>query len=233
VKWAAIVVAAGRGTRLGRPKQFIDLAGLPMVGWSIQTFASLPEITELVIATEPESIAPMQALAERLAPNLRRRVVRGGARRQDSAREAIGALGEDCDAVLVHDGARPLVIAADVRAGMREVRAGRAAFLAQPVLDTIKMVDARSKIVEATLDRERLWAAQTPQFALVADLLAAHQRADRESVSVTDDAALLERAGIAVVAVPSTSENFKVTLPADVARARAILSERSRTLAVG
>ena len=97
---------------------------------------------------------------------------------------------------------------------------GRAALLAAPVVDTIKVVDPQSRRVKATLDRRTLWAAQTPQFALAAELRGAHERARRDGVAVTDDAALLERSGIEVVVVPSTSENFKVTLPADVARAR-------------
>jgi 2-C-methyl-D-erythritol 4-phosphate cytidylyltransferase len=191
----------------------------------------MPEIAELVIATEPESIEPLCELALRLAPNLTQRVVRGGPLRQDSAREGIMALSDRCDAALIHDGARPLVTAADVRAGMREVRAGRASLLAEPVVDTIKLVDRDSLIVGATLDRGTLWAAQTPQFALTAELRAAHERGRLDGVAVTDDAALLERIGISVVVVASTSENFKVTLPGDVIRAETILNARLRTIA--
>lgn len=201
-----------------------------MVGWSIQTFAAMPEIVELVIVTEPESIEPLCELALRLAPNLTQRVVCGGQLRQDSAREGIMALSDRCDAAFIHDGARPLVTTADVRAGMREVRPGRASLLAEPVVDTIKLVDRDSLIVGATLDRGTLWAAQTPQFALTAELRAAHERGRLDGVVVTDDAALLERIGISVVVVASTSENFKVTLPGDVTRAESILNARSVTL---
>jgi len=226
VRWGAVIVAAGRGLRLGRPKQFIEIAGVPMVGWSIQTFAAMPQIAELVIATEPESIEPMSALVRRLAPNLPHRVVRGGELRQDSAREGVMALSDRCEAAFVHDGARPLVTPVDVLAGMREVREGRASLLAEPVVDTIKLVDRDSLIVGATLDRGTLWAAQTPQFALAGDLRAAHERGRLEGIAVTDDAALLERIGISVVVVASTSENFKVTLPGDVTRAETILNSR-------
>jgi 2-C-methyl-D-erythritol 4-phosphate cytidylyltransferase len=226
VKWAAIIVAAGRGSRFGRAKQLVELAGLPMVGWSMRTFAAMDEIAEIVVATEPESIERMRALLERLARNLPRRVVRGGATRQGSVYEALTAVSDDCDGVLVHDGARPLVSADDVRAGMREVRVGRASLLAAPVVDTIKSVDPESLRVEATLDRRKLWAAQTPQFARTAELRAAHDRARAAGFEATDDAALLERSGIAVLVVASTSENFKVTRPADVVRAEAVLHER-------
>jgi 2-C-methyl-D-erythritol 4-phosphate cytidylyltransferase len=224
LKWAAVIVAAGRGTRLGAPKQFLNLAGTPMVGWSIEKFESMPEIAEIAIATEEDSIEAMQALCERLASDRTCRVVRGGATRQQSVYHGLSAVSDACEAVLVHDGARPLVTLDDVRAGMREVRVGRAALLAAPVVDTVKAVDPQSLQVLETLDRSRLWAAQTPQFARTAELRAAHEAARRDGIEATDDAALLERAGVAVVIVPSTSENFKVTLPADVARARAILS---------
>jgi 2-C-methyl-D-erythritol 4-phosphate cytidylyltransferase len=129
--------------------------------------------------------------------------------------------------VLVHDGARPLVSAHDVRAGMNEVRPGRASLLAAPVVDTVKLVDRDSRRIVSTLDRTMLWAAQTPQFAATRDLCDAHERALRENFIATDDAMLLERIGIEVVVVPSTSENFKVTHPDDVARAHAILQARA------
>jgi 2-C-methyl-D-erythritol 4-phosphate cytidylyltransferase len=224
--WAAVVVAAGRGTRLGEPKQFLELAGLPMAGWSLQTFASMPEIGELVVVTEPEWVERMRELVARVAPAHTIRVVEGGASRQESVYKGLRVVPERCEAVLVHDGARPLVRIDDVRAGTNEVRDGRASLLAVPVIDTIKTVNPKTLIVRQTLDRVTLWSAQTPQFALTADLQWAHERARGESVEVTDDAALLEAIGIEVVVVPSSTENFKVTLPEDVARADAFLRGR-------
>jgi 2-C-methyl-D-erythritol 4-phosphate cytidylyltransferase len=218
---------------MGRPKQFIELAGLPMVGWSIATFAAMNEIAEIVVATEPESLEPMEALLRRLAPHVAHRVVRGGAARQDSVRAGLSALREECDAALVHDGARPLVEAPDVRSGMREVRPGRASLLATPVVDTIKVVERDGRRVRASLERAELWSAQTPQFATLADLRAAHESGARDGVAATDDSALLERGGVEVVVVRSTGENFKVTLPEDVARAEAILSGRAAPLHAG
>ena len=226
MRWAAVIVAAGRGTRFGRPKQFLELAGTPMVGWSIRTFAAMPEIAELVVATEPESIASIEALLQRSAPRFAPRVVRGGATRQESVFNALTAVPQACDAVLVHDGARPLVTAADVRAGMAEVRPGRAALLATPVVDTVKIVDPASGRVDRTLDRSTLWGAQTPQFAMTAELRDAHQRARQTGGAATDDAALLEAIGVEVVVVRPTNENFKVTLPEDVLRAETVLRRR-------
>ena len=224
--WGALIVAAGRGTRFGRPKQFVEVAGLPLVGWSLRTFATLPEIAEISIATEKEWIEPMRSLAAQLIPESMVTVVRGGNTRQQSVHNALVALSTRCNAVFVHDGARPLVRAHDVRAGMAAVARGRASVLAAPVVDTIKRVDPASMTVRETLARGELWAAQTPQFAMRNDLVRAHAEARKSSVEATDDVALLERLGVDVVVVPSTTENFKVTNPEDVLRAEALLRER-------
>ncbi|HTX59061.1 MAG TPA: 2-C-methyl-D-erythritol 4-phosphate cytidylyltransferase [Verrucomicrobiae bacterium] len=224
--WGAVVVAAGRGTRFGRPKQLLPLAGLPLAAWSIRTFAQMPEIAELIVVTEPEWVEAMQGVMAQTAERSSWQVVEGGATRQQSVYAGLRALSERCEAALIHDGARPLVRAAEVRAGMREVRDGRGSLLAVPVVDTIKVVDAVTMSVERTLARETLWAAQTPQFGLLRELRHAHEEAQRQGFEATDDASLLERAGIDVVVVPGSSENFKVTLPEDLARAEALMRER-------
>ncbi len=224
--WGALIVAAGRGTRFGRPKQFVEVAGLPLVGWSLRTFGAMPEVEEIAIATEDEWIEPMQMLAAQLAPHQPVRVVAGGETRQQSAHKALLGLSSRCNAVFVHDGARPLVRAHDVRSGMNAVSRNRAAVLAAPVVDTIKRVDAATMTVRQTLARGELWAAQTPQFAMRNDLVRAHAQAQKNGVDATDDAALLEQLGIEVVVVPAGAENFKVTNPEDVARAEALLRER-------
>ncbi|HTC31568.1 MAG TPA: 2-C-methyl-D-erythritol 4-phosphate cytidylyltransferase [Candidatus Acidoferrum sp.] len=222
MNWGAIVVAAGRGTRFGRPKQLIEIAGRPMLAWSVATFHAMPEIERVIVVTESEWLddvrAAMDAIDDRAIA-----VVPGGATRQASVRCGLEALGEACDAVLVHDGARPLVKAQDVRAGMDAVGPGRGALLAAPVVDTIKLVDSKTRLVERTLDRAKLWAAQTPQFAMRAELQRAHDAAAAASLEATDDVALLEAIGIEVVVIPVTAENFKVTHPGDAARAELLL----------
>jgi 2-C-methyl-D-erythritol 4-phosphate cytidylyltransferase len=225
LRWGAIVVAAGRGTRFGEPKQFIELAGRPMIAWSLVTFAGLPGVAEIVVTSEAESLETMRAAFARYVPQAEVRAVIGGATRQHSVRNALAALSPGLDAAFVHDGARPLVRAVEVLAGMAAVAPGRAAVLAAPVIDTIKVVPRGGRRVERTLERETLWAAQTPQFAMLADLLRAHAEASGDGA--TDDAALLEAAGIEVVVVPASAENFKVTLPADRARAGALLAARA------
>ena len=224
--WGAIIVAAGRGTRFGRPKQLVELAGKPMVAWSVEAFAAMPEVAEIVIVTEPEFVELMETVAQSRVRDGAVRVVRGGETRQDSVRAGLEALSGHIAAVMVHDGARPLVQTADVRAGMRPVRHGTASLLAIPVVDTIKVASAEGKVTR-TLDRDTLWAAQTPQFATARDLRRAHADAVRHnSAPATDDAALLERAGLDVVLVEGAAENFKVTLPGDLVRAEALLRAR-------
>lgn len=226
MRFAAIVVAAGRGVRFGRSKQLVEVFGRPLVAWSLATFASMDELGDLVIATEEEHLERMRELAATFAPRLACSVVRGGATRQRSVANALAAVPPHCDAAFVHDGARPLVTAADIRAGLARVAPGTGALLATPVIDTIKVVDAAGAVTK-TLARSELWAAQTPQFGTLADLRAAHAAAAAAGIEVTDDAALLERAGHRVVVVPATSENFKVTLPGDRDLAEAILRERA------
>jgi 2-C-methyl-D-erythritol 4-phosphate cytidylyltransferase len=227
VIWGAVIVAAGRGVRFGRPKQLIDLAGKPMIAWSVETFAAMPEIAELVIVTEPEFIERIEAVAHPLVRHARVQVVRGGAERQDSVRHGLAALSDGVAGILVHDGARPLVRAEDVRAGMRPVRPGTATLLATPVVDTVKVVEPDGKVAR-TLDRATLWAAQTPQFATARDLRRAHADAVRHGLPpATDDAALCERAGLDVLVVAGSTDNFKVTLPGDHVRAEQLLRERA------
>jgi 2-C-methyl-D-erythritol 4-phosphate cytidylyltransferase len=227
VKFAAIVVAAGRGVRFGRPKQLVEVAGRPLVAWSFATFGTMRELAELVVATEEEHLEAMASLAARFAPQLTVRIVRGGATRQESAARALDAVSDACDAAFIHDGARPLVLADDVRRGMEATAPGMGALLAIPVVDTIKVVAPGGRAVSRTLDRAALWAAQTPQFGTVADLRRAHAAAREAGFEATDDAMLLERAGCAVVVVPTSAENFKVTLRGDRDLAETILRERT------
>jgi 2-C-methyl-D-erythritol 4-phosphate cytidylyltransferase len=227
MNWGAVIVAAGHGTRFGRPKQLVELAGKPMIAWSVEAFASMPEIAELVVVTESEFVEPMEVLVEERVKHARAVVVRGGATRLASVAAGLDALSDDVAAVLVHDGARPLVRTSDVRAGMRPVRPGTASLLATPVVDTVKVAGPDAKVTR-TLDRGELWAAQTPQFATLSDLRRAHAEAIRRDwPAATDDAALLERAGFDVLIVPAGADNFKVTLPHDLARAEALLRDRA------
>ena len=215
----AVVVAAGRGTRMGaaRPKAFVRLGGRSLLRRSVALFAAHPRISRVVavVIDIEEARADLGADAEGVA------VVRGGAERQDSVRLGLFAAGE-ADLVLVHDAARPLVTRAIIDAVIEASREGGAAVPAVPVADTVKRLRSDGSVLE-TVPREDLRLAQTPQ-AFRADLLrAAYEAAERDGVRGTDDASLVERIGARVAVVPGSTRNLKITSPGDLAIALALL----------
>ena len=224
-RWAALIVAAGRGTRFGAPKQLVEIAGRPMLEWSLRAFARMPGVSGVLVVTEREWLDPVNALAAQTCAGKHLPTVAGGATRQESVHAGLLALPESFDAVLVHDGARPLLREDDVRAVMEPVRAGHGALLGVPAIDTIKVV-REGGIVDRTLERSELWAAQTPQSAMLRDLLAAHEAGVSQAMNATDDAMLLEQVGVTVHMVAGSPENFKVTLPEDRERAEQLLRSR-------
>jgi 2-C-methyl-D-erythritol 4-phosphate cytidylyltransferase len=220
-----VIVAAGQGVRAGGegPKQFRELAGIPMLLWSLRTFLSHPEVGPVVVVLPAATAdAPPPWLGDLADERLR--LVAGGPERIDSVERGVRALGGACAVVVVHDGARPFVERDTVDAVIAAARAGQGAVAAIPVSDTLKRgVGTR---VEATVPRDGLWRAQTPQ-AFPRDLLAAGlTRARALGMVATDDAAMVEAAGGAVVLVPDRSTNFKVTTPEDFAIAEAVARGR-------
>lgn len=216
----ALIVAAGSGERLGagRPKAFVELAGRPLLQWSIDTLGRVPGIRSIVVALPPGADAPPGVTA-----------VDGGAVRSDSVRRALAAAGEG-DPILVHDAARPLLsveLAEAVIAALERDPGADAAIAAAPVTDTVKRVDG-SGAVRETLDRSELWAVQTPQVFRRAALERALEVSARELARATDDAWLIERAGGRVIVVRASDENLKVTTPLDLEVAELLLARRAR-----
>lgn len=220
-----VIVAAGLGVRAGGdgPKQFRELAGIPMLLWSLRTFLAHPEVGPVVVVLPAATAAaPPPWLGDLMSERLR--LVAGGPERIDSVERGVGALGGACAVVVVHDGARPFVERDTVDAVIAAARAGQGAVAAIPVSDTLKRgVGSR---IEATVPRDGLWRAQTPQ-AFPRELLAAGlTRARALGMVATDDAAMVEAAGGAVVLVPDRSTNLKVTTPEDFAIAEAVARGR-------
>ncbi|HET6548999.1 MAG TPA: 2-C-methyl-D-erythritol 4-phosphate cytidylyltransferase [Solirubrobacter sp.] len=209
----ALVVAAGSGERLGAalPKAFVEVAGRPLLEWSLAAIRAAG-LTEIVVALPEGAATPPGCVG-----------VRGGATRSASVRAALAAAPPG-DAVVVHDAARPLASAALFGAVLDALREADCAIAAAPVTDTIK--EAADGVVVSTLDRSRLWAVQTPQAFRRAALEAALDVDDAILARATDDAWLVERAGGSVRVVESSPENFKVTTPHDLRVADMILRER-------
>lgn len=214
----ALILAAGRGERLGAgaPKALIELAGRPLVQWSIDAMGEVQGIEEIVLALPPGTQAPNGVTA-----------VDGGAVRSDSVRRALAAAGPG-DPVIVHDAARPLVTGAIVQAVLEALAAdsgAQAAIAAAPVADTVKRVSGGA--VSETLDRSSLWAVQTPQAFRRAALERALEVPEEVLAEATDDAWLIEREGGRVIVVRTTEENLKITTPLDVELAGALLARRA------
>lgn len=217
----AVLVAAGRGTRLAgeRPKQYLELAGLTLLEHSLSALLSMDSIERvIVVLAAGDDHAP--TLAALRQPRVQ--LVTGGAERGDSVLAGLTALqkiAHDKDWVLVHDAARPCVAQADIRQLMERVRgSGIGALLAEPVVDTIKTGTADG-LVQNTLDRSTLWRAQTPQMFALGALRTALQRALQAGRPVTDEAAAMEYAGQPVALVAASAPNPKVTVPGDLALA--------------
>lgn len=221
---AALVVAAGRGERLGAelPKAFVSLAGRALLLHALEAVAASAEIDCVVPVVAPEDLVRFASLAQELTriPKLAGAVA-GGAERQDSVRKGLNALGAGVELVAVHDAARPLVSPDAVSRVVVAARLGGAALLAVPAGDTIKRV--REGRVLETPAREECWAAQTPQVFRVELLREALAKADAESFRGTDDAQLVERLGAPVAVVEGDPGNLKITWPADLVTAEARL----------
>jgi 2-C-methyl-D-erythritol 4-phosphate cytidylyltransferase len=211
----ALVVAAGRGERLGTPvpKAFAILAGRPMVEWSVAALREVAAIGEIVVAL-PEGVAAPDGTIG----------VPGGTQRSHSVRAALAAAAGHEDVVLVHDAARPLVTPALVAACLDALGDADAAIAAAPVNNTIK--ECEDGRVVRTLDRARLWAVQTPQVFRRAALQRALDQDDEALGAATDDAALVEALGGTVRIVAAPPDNLKVTTPLDLRVAELLLRER-------
>ncbi|HST33158.1 MAG TPA: 2-C-methyl-D-erythritol 4-phosphate cytidylyltransferase [Solirubrobacteraceae bacterium] len=223
----ALIVAAGSGERLGagRPKALVELAGRPMLDWSLQALAASPEIEQVVVAL-PAGAGLPEVSGERVIG------VEGGATRSESVRCAL-EIAQQGDPVLVHDAARPLLTPAIVRQVLAALAAdvdADAAIAAAPVTDTIKRVADHGGVLE-TLDRSSLWAVQTPQVFRREALERALAQPANVLGEATDDAWLIERAGGRVVVASVAAENLKVTTPLDLEIAGELLSRRARDVA--
>jgi 2-C-methyl-D-erythritol 4-phosphate cytidylyltransferase len=222
VKTSAIIVAAGSGTRLGlaTPKAFVRIQGASFLSHVLRTIRTVKALDEVVLAVPVGAQDLARAEAKAAGLQIPVKTVQGGAERQDSVRLALMLTSAEADLIVVHDAARPFATAAMFSECMAAAAQSGGAILAIPVTDTLKRVDRGS--VAATLPREGLWQAQTPQAFRRDVLMRAHERARYEGISVTDDAYLCERLGIAVQVVPGSTINMKITTPRDLQMAQAI-----------
>ena len=215
----AIIVAAGKSSRMGgEDKLFAVIAGKPLLAHTVDAFENCSSIDEVVVVLSEDNIDRGAGLVKQHQWSKVSAVCLGGERRQDSVREGLRSL-SDCDWVVIHDGARPCIGPELIETGLKEAREYGAALAAVPVRDTVKVVSAES-VVEETVPRQNLWAAQTPQVFRCDLINEAHQKAVGYA---TDDAALVERLNHRVKVYRGSDSNIKVTTPDDLVIAEAFL----------
>ena len=220
----AVVVAAGRGVRMGAPvnKVLLPLMGRPVLWHAVRAFCQAEEVDGVVVVAAGGEQSQVAAALEGLSKV--RTVVCGGQTRQQSVLNGLRALPPEARWALVHDGARPLVSHALIADCVRTVREQGSAVASTPVTDTIKR--APEGVVLETVDRSQLRAVQTPQCFGVEALVRAYEQAEREGASVTDEASAMERVGHCVHLVESAGCNLKITTPDDLRMAQALMEER-------
>ncbi|HLG51779.1 MAG TPA: 2-C-methyl-D-erythritol 4-phosphate cytidylyltransferase [Chloroflexota bacterium] len=217
-----IVVAAGVSQRFGGDKLFRRLGDRPVLAWSLDTLDQAPEVEAIVLVLNAANLERGRRLVARRGYGKIRAITLGGTRRQDSVWNGLAIL-DGVHWVAVHDGARPFITPDMLARGLDVARDVGGAVAAVPVKDTIKII-ADANLIERTPDRARVWAAQTPQIFRYDHLVEAYRRCG--AIDVTDDAELMERAGMPVAVFPGSYENVKITTVEDFEVARAIARRR-------
>lgn len=232
---AAILPAAGLGTRMGHetPKQFLELDGVPIVILSLRRIASCPLITHIVVATRGDEVERLDARIREEKFKQPVRVVKGGDSRQASVSLALKHIPEDTELVVVHDAVRPFVTVEQITRVIEEARRCKAAILAIPAMDTVKEVKRASlpedvALITATIPRERVVLAQTPQVFETQLLKQAFAEAEEEGVNASDEAGLIEKLGHEVYVVLGSERNIKITKPSDMDLARFYLQSEQK-----
>ncbi len=223
----AIIVAAGKGTRMGPnvDKLFLEIAGEPVIAHTIRRFASLDCIDDIILVVREGMTSAFEELIPKCGHGKPVKLVTGGKERQDSVWNGLAALPGGAEIVAIQDGARPCTSPEVIRSTIAAAREVGAAVAAQPIFDTIKE-SPDGNFIERTVDRSKLWAVQTPQIFRVEVIRNALRRVRDKGLLVTDDTAACELAGQAVKLIVSHEPNPKVTRPEDLPYVEFLLRSR-------
>jgi 2-C-methyl-D-erythritol 4-phosphate cytidylyltransferase len=221
---SAIIVAAGKSERMGvgTDKAFLSLGARPVMAWSMLAFEQCHEIDQIVLVVRKEQLLATRSLVQMFGISKLRAIVAGGLRRQDSVANGLAALDPDTRIVAVHDGARPCITPDLIAETIRSAKRVGSGVAASRVVDTIKFVE-RGTTVDHTLDRDKLWAVQTPQTFKVELLRKAYAKLAEKGVTVTDEAAAMELLKEPVRLVEWPRANPKITTAEDLTVAAALL----------
>lgn len=225
----AVILAAGLGKRMqaGHNKQFIEICGQSVLTHTLTVFAQIPEIAKIVLVVRAGEEDTCQNMIPEIAENKTVLAI-GGKERQDSVHNGIRAITWECEYILIHDGARPLVTEEVIRRTLLAAQNSGAAICAVPVKDTIKQADSDGNVL-ATIPRESLWAVQTPQVFRADLIRRAYENAYVHNHYGTDDSSLVEYLGEKIKIVTGDYENIKITTPEDIPTAEQILQKRQQT----
>jgi len=222
----AIIAAAGQGTRMGgnRAKQFLELAGTPIIIHTLRSFELCEAIQEIILVLPAQDTAGFLAIAEKHGLRKLSKIVPGGTTRAESVLKGLLAVrSATAKIIAVHDGVRPFVTADEITQTVKAAEVNEAAILAATVTDTIKEVS--NGIVAKTLPRTALRRAMTPQCFRFELLRRAYEQVDVLDPELTDESSLVERLGVKVTIVEGSSRNIKITGPEDLALGEVLLKE--------
>jgi 2-C-methyl-D-erythritol 4-phosphate cytidylyltransferase len=220
----ALIAAAGTGTRMAadRPKQFLQLAGIPIIIHTLKAFEQCDSIQEIIVVLPAETSAEFLAAVSKYGLRKIAKVVPGGATRAESVKRGLMAIrAATAEIIAVHDGVRPFVTDEEIASTVNAAAENEAAILVSRATDTIKQVSNNS--VVKTLERSELRHALTPQCFRYELLRRAYEQADVTDPALTDDSALVERLGVSVAVVEGSSRNIKITTPEDLLLAEALI----------
>jgi 2-C-methyl-D-erythritol 4-phosphate cytidylyltransferase len=221
---SAIIVAAGASERMGFDKLFAPFGGKPVIAHTIEAFERTSCVDEIILVGRNDTLDELRKI---LAPNSKvRQLVPGGTLRQDSVRAGLERVDARADYVAVHDAARPLITPEKITRVFDVCRVHDAAALAEPITDTLKRADV-DLVVTKSVDRNQLFAMQTPQVFARALLVEAYDAVAAKNMSVTDEVSAVQRLGRRVVLVPNQDFNFKITYPRDFALAEFVFRQRT------
>lgn len=224
-KVSAIIVAAGSSSRTGGiKKQYMELEGIPVLVRSIEKFSNLEQVKEIIVITGESDIQYVENLCRKYDFSKVKKIVPGGATRQQSVFNGVSHCCKNCGLIAIHDAARPFVKTSDILRVFEQAEKHGAAILGAPVKDTIKKV--KNNIIVETPDRSTLFHAQTPQVFKAGLYHSLVQNS--EGLDYTDDCQLAEAAGVNVAMVIGSHDNIKITTPEDIIIARYLAKEEKQ-----
>jgi 2-C-methyl-D-erythritol 4-phosphate cytidylyltransferase len=224
----AIIVAAGSSRRTGFDKLFVTIAGKPTIAHTILAFERATSVNEIIVVARKDRHGEIKKIVRDENFKKVRSIIAGGEHRQDSVRAGLDRLSADAKYVGVHDAARPLITAEQIERVFEQCRIRGAATLVEPISDTLKRADV-DLTVTGSVERQHLYAMQTPQVFERALIEEAYRMVYAENISVTDEVSAAQQLGRNVVLVVNDDFNFKITYPRDLPLAEFVLKQRMQT----